>query len=238
MAIVLFDNHHRSKLYPFTQTHAVGDLRMGIFSFAERWQQLSGEEVFILAESYLQCLYPAPAEEMHLFIDASIIPTNGLLEKILSLDSGIALADENGFIAGRIKYDNEPRFTHTLLPRFATIYDAGNVKRLSYPWELTQWNDAMIRSDYSLITKNRASQNISSTNTIISPENIFIEEGAVVEYATLNASTGPIYIGKDAVVMEGAFIRGPFALGQNSMVRMGAKIYGATNPWPRLPGRW
>jgi UDP-N-acetylglucosamine diphosphorylase/glucosamine-1-phosphate N-acetyltransferase len=102
-------------------------------------------------------------------------------------------------------------------------------ENLQYPWQIFQLTDAGIRSDFILITKNKKSEPLSDTNRAISPENIFIEEGATIEHSILNASTGPIYISKNALVMEGSMIRGPFFLGEESVIKMGAKIYGATS---------
>jgi len=102
-------------------------------------------------------------------------------------------------------------------------------EKLLYPWQLFQLNDRAIRSDFILVTKNKKSQPVSRTNRIISPKNIFIEEGAKIEHTILNASTGPIYISKNAEVMEGSMVRGPFYLGEESILKMGTKIYGATS---------
>ncbi len=73
---------------------------------------------------------------------------------------------------------------------------------------------------------------ISATNQLIYPENIFVEEGASVSHSILNATDGPIYIGKNAEIQEGSLIRGPFALCEGSRIKMGSKIYGATTIGP------
>jgi UDP-N-acetylglucosamine diphosphorylase/glucosamine-1-phosphate N-acetyltransferase len=109
---------------------------------------------------------------------------------------------------------------------FQSIISAA--KKIEHPWDIFRLNDEMIRQDFSIITKEKISKPISSTNKLISPENIFIEEDASVEHCILNASTGPLYIGKNAKIMEGSMIRGPFVLCENSVVKMGSKIYGAT----------
>jgi len=103
-----------------------------------------------------------------------------------------------------------------------------SAKKIEYPWDIFRLNDELIRQDFSIIKHEKKSKSISSTNKIISPENIFIEEGAIIEHCILNASLGPIYIGKNAEIMEGSMIRGPFVLCENSIVKMGSKIYGAT----------
>jgi UDP-N-acetylglucosamine diphosphorylase / glucose-1-phosphate thymidylyltransferase / UDP-N-acetylgalactosamine diphosphorylase / glucosamine-1-phosphate N-acetyltransferase / galactosamine-1-phosphate N-acetyltransferase len=115
-----------------------------------------------------------------------------------------------------------------------TVKDAAlqSAKRIEFPWHIFQFNDKEIRNDFALITKNRKSKTISSSNAVIAPENIFLEEGARVECCNLNASTGPIYIGKDTEIMEGSSIRGPFALCEGSVVKMNSRIYGATTIGP------
>ena len=105
-------------------------------------------------------------------------------------------------------------------------------KTLKYPWNIFEYNDWALRQDFELITKERSSQNISSTNQLIAPENIFIEEGANVSYCILNATDGPIYIGRNTEIFEGTLIRGPFALCEGSRIKMGAKIYGGTTIGP------
>ena len=103
---------------------------------------------------------------------------------------------------------------------------------LNFLWDIFSKNDSAIRDDFSLLTEGRKSQPISSSNKFAGSQQIFIEKGAVVECSVLNATNGPIYIGKNAEVMEGCLIRGPFALGENAVLKMGAKIYGATTIGP------
>ncbi len=103
---------------------------------------------------------------------------------------------------------------------------------LEYPWNIFQYNDKALRDDFDLICKDKISQNLSATNKVISPEKIFIEEGSVIEHCILNAQEGPIFIGKNALVMEGCLIRGPFAMCDSSILKMGTKAYGATTVGP------
>jgi UDP-N-acetylglucosamine diphosphorylase/glucosamine-1-phosphate N-acetyltransferase len=103
------------------------------------------------------------------------------------------------------------------------------LKTLEYPWQIWQFNDEELRRDFDLISGFGGGASLSSDSTFISPENIFIEEGAVIRHAILNASTGPIYISKNTEIMEGTCIRGPFFLGEGSVLKMGTRIYGATS---------
>jgi UDP-N-acetylglucosamine diphosphorylase/glucosamine-1-phosphate N-acetyltransferase len=103
---------------------------------------------------------------------------------------------------------------------------------IRYPWHLFQHNDEALLEDFRLLTAGRCSAPIHESVQAVEPENIFIEAGARLSHCLLNASTGPIYIGRNAEIMEGALIRGPFAACEGSTVKMGAKIYGATTLGP------
>ena len=112
------------------------------------------------------------------------------------------------------------------------VFNNEDIRVLNHPWHIFQYNDWALRKDFELITQGRKSQPVNSTNRVTGIENIFLEAGASVEHCILNASDGPIYIGKNATIMEGSMIRGPFALCENAMVKMGTKIYGATTVGP------
>jgi len=236
MAIVLFDNPSRKHLFPLTVNKAVASLRFGIFTMKERWEKLSGEAVFVHTESALQPLYPLPPEGAHCWIDAALVPDQELADSILSLEPGHCIADESGLLGGKAAIPFDRFESHRSLEFFETIRDHSPAKRLLYPWHLMQWNDAMIRFDFALATKGRKSASLSTTVNTIQPDNIFVEAGAVLEYCTINASTGPVYIGKNAEVMEGSSIRGPFVLGDHSVLKMNSRVYGATTIGPYCLG--
>lgn len=228
MAIILFDNQFRKKLFPLTATKAVADLRIGMLKRKEWWQFKTNQPIFIHTEKYLQPLYAEILVGDHIWIDASIIANDDLLNRILLLDMKEALADGTGLIAGRSNIDPKSFDPLNSLQYFEKIIEYVNARRITFPQQIFQCNDKAIRNDFYFITKGKKSNPISSTNQTIAPENIFIDEGASVEHSILNASTGPIYIGKKATVMEGCIIRGPMALCDGATLKMGAKIYGAT----------
>lgn len=235
MAIILFDNNSRSVLYPFTYTKAVADLRFGILSVKERWEMIAAQPVFVVTEKYLQPLYSLPETGTHTWIDASVMITGELIDIVLSLQPGYCIADEKGLIAGCTADELNTADNSTLLSSFTEISDH-TARRLEHPWQLMQWNDEMIRYDMHLVTNGRASQSIPQSVNTVAAENIFIEEGAKLSFCNLNAANGPIYIGRDAEIMEGTSIRGPFVLGNNSVVKMNSHIYGATTLGPFCMG--
>lgn len=236
MSIILFDNSQRKRLWPLTQTKAVAALRMGMLTMAERWEQLTGMQVFIHTEKYLQNLYGYAGADEHIWIDASVIPDKALVDLVQSLDKNDCWADEYGLIVGKTHLSFEDFDAAQSLQYFENIHDHAMVDRIQFPWDLIQWNDRILRFDFDVLTRGKTSAAISSTNRCIHAEHIFIESGAIVEHALLNTSTGPIYIGKNAVVMEGSAIRGPFALGDHSVLKMNSRIYGATTLGPYCMG--
>ncbi len=236
MAIILFDNCFRKGLFPLSYTRAVAVLRFGILSMKERWEIRTGQKVFVHTEKYLQPLYPQPVDGTHVWVDASVITDAALLDRIFSLDTGCCVADAKGLIAGRTSIPFTEFNPFKSLELFENISDIATVQRLEHPWQLMQWNDAMIREDFDMVTKGRKSQPIPANVNTQDQHSIFIEEGAKLSFCTLNASTGPIYIGRSAEIMEGSVIRGPFVLGENAVLKMNSRVYGATTLGPHCMG--
>jgi len=228
MNYILFDGPSREDLLPFTFTRPVSDIRVGILTIREKWEKHLGFTTTTITEDYLADKFPMIEMEDNIMINSSYLPNKPLVEKIKNLKENQAIFKDEDVIAFFTKEAQEDINFES--------YDAfefnDNCIKIEHTWDIFSKNGEAIREDFELLTKNKESQNIPVSNNIINPENIFIEEGAVLEFATLNASNGPIYIGKNAQIMEGALIRGPFALCTHSTVKMGAKIYGPTTIGP------
>ena len=224
-------------LHPFTLIRHIQDLRVGILTIREKWEKLLGLTSFDKWEGYYLDDERSVKIDKNignhtcLMIHANVLPTKKLVSKIKKLQHGefLTVKDE-GAVAYKFSA-NEVMGLHKIKMSRSVEHDE-KIQVLHYPWQLFQLNDAQIRSDFELLTARRKSKVISKTNTTVNPKQIFIETGAKVEHCMLNASTGPIYIGKNAEVMEGSMIRGPFAMGEGSLVKMGSKIYGATTLGP------
>ncbi len=232
MNIILADVN-RENLLPFTFMRPVADIRCGIMTIAEKWNYLNGDKCSYLTESYLSKKYPVKIEEENLVVNASVLVNHELYNEVIGLKTGYALMFGNVTIA--VNASDEQLNNYTSFADLKVTHKAESAfiaNSITYPWDIFKLNDIAIRSDFELLTNGRKSQPISDTNTIINPGAIFIEEGAVVECSILNGNTGPIYIGKDAEVMENCAIRGPFALGEHAVLKMSTKIYGATTIGP------
>ncbi len=241
MHIILFDTIERQHLLPFAFTRPVAEMRIGILTIREKWQKaLQASDFAYISEAYLQTKYRFVAGADNLMINGHACPNAGLLAAVKALSLGEALLNAEGVcLAARCDAASAEAIQQALHSKqafdwssFSTkSYDA-EVALLTRPWQIFKWNELELPIDYELLTAGRKSAPLSKTNQVIAPENIFLEEGAIVEFATLNASNAKIYIARDAEVMEGSMIRGSFALGEHSQVKMGAKIYGATTIGP------
>jgi UDP-N-acetylglucosamine diphosphorylase/glucosamine-1-phosphate N-acetyltransferase len=236
MALVLFDNKKRKQFFPLTATRAFGGLRMGILTVKERWEKITGEEVYIHTTPYLMPLYEAIPSGEHIWIDSTVIISDDLLKAIKNLKPNEAITSDDQLIVWKGNQAAESFDIDDTVKWFGKSIIRIKVERLEYPHQIFQWNDAFIKFDYKLITANRISQQIPASNNVINPSNIFLEEGVTMEFCTLNASTGPIYIGTNATLLEGCLVRGAFSLGSNSLLKMGTKIYGATTLGPNCVG--
>ncbi len=228
MNYILFDGPVRNALLPFTFTRPVADIRIGILTIREKWEKYLGSTTTTLAEEYLSEKYPMVEMEENVMINASFLPNDILSEMISNLEKKQAVFKGDDIIAFyTTENQEEVDFdTYEILE-----YDE-DCLAIENTWDIFAKNDIAIREDFELLTEDRKSQPIPKSVNAISPENIFIEKGAKLEFVTLNASTGPIYIGANSEIMEGSVIRGPFALCEFGRVKLATKVYGATTVGP------
>lgn len=229
MQIVFSDAQYWEDFLPLTFTRPVAEMRCGILTFAERWQKLlEVDKSAYLTEDYLQGKFQKPEPIESLFIVPNFLPTENVVKQIKELQPGEALVFENELLAAKINMDN---FSLNQIEKMTDIHE--ELVFFKQPTDLFSFNEQAIDFDFALLTNGRTSEKLSETNGFIGDkENLFIEEGASVEYSTLNVKTGKIYIGKNAEVMEGCHLRGPIALCDESKFNLGSKIYGATTIGP------
>ncbi|SHI82927.1 UDP-N-acetylglucosamine diphosphorylase/glucosamine-1-phosphate N-acetyltransferase [Arenibacter nanhaiticus] len=229
MNYILFDGAVREALLPFTYTRPVADIRVGILTIREKWEKYLGNTITTITEEYLSEKYPMVEMEQNVLINASFLPNEELVSLVSELQENEAVFLNEEVVAFfALENQEEVDFSS-----YTAIEYNGPVLRIENTWDIFSKNGEALQADFDLLTADRVSQPISRTNTVFNPENIFLEEGASVECSVLNAQEGPIYIGKDALVMEGNLIRGGFALGEKGVVKMGSKIYGPTTVGPK-----
>lgn len=229
MQLVFSDAQYWEDFLPLTFTRPVAEMRVGILTFTERWKKLLNiDQHFYITEDFLQEKFVKPKTGQSLFIVPNFLPSNEILQQIKDLKLGEALVYDNELLVANINMEN---FSLNQIEKMTDVTE--DLLFFKKPTDLFSYNDKAIDFDFELLTKGRASQELSSTCGFLGDkENLFIEEGAMVEFATINCKTGKIYIGKDAEVMEGCNLRGPIALCEYSKFNLGAKVYGATTVGP------
>jgi len=234
MNYILFDGTVRNALLPFTFTRPVADIRVGILTIREKWEKYLGYTTTSLTEEYLMEKFPMVEMPENIMINASFLPNEVLSEMVKSLEKNQAIFKGEEVIA----FFSEESQEEVDFENYEILEYNDDCITIEHTWDIFQKNDAALREDFELLTEDRISQPIPKSVNVIAPENIFIEEGAKLEFVTLNASTGPIYIGKNSEIMEGSVIRGPFALCEGAQVKLATKIYGATTigPFSRAGG--
>lgn len=228
MNYILFDGDVRKSLLPFTYTKPVADLRIGILTIREKWEKYLSLTTTTITEEYLEEKYPMVELEENILINASFCPTKSLVEKVKNLSKNEAIFKGDDVIAFFTSDTQE----EVNFDDYTQIEFDEEIIQVKNTWDIFSLNEKAIQQDFDLITEGRTSQPIPEGTRSINKENIFIEEGAVITFAILNASTGPIYIGKDAKVMENSVIKGPFGMCNNAEVKMAARISDATTLGP------
>ncbi|WP_046744797.1 GlmU family protein [Kordia zhangzhouensis] len=228
MNYILFDGTVRNALLPFTFTRPVADIRVGILTIREKWELYLGGTTTTITEEYLSDKWPMVELEENVMINASFFPNADLVAMIQELTSKQAIFCGDEIIAfhSTDEQDEVDFDTYEII-----TYDQEHI-RIENTWDIFSKNADAIQADFELITRDRTSQPIPATVNVIAPENIFIEEGAKLNFCTLNASSGPIYIGENAEIMEGSVVRGALAMCESSVLKLSTKIYGATTLGP------
>jgi UDP-N-acetylglucosamine diphosphorylase/glucosamine-1-phosphate N-acetyltransferase len=224
MNIILFDSAVRTNLLPLTYTRPISDLRIGILKLSEKWaKRFPNATISYQTADYLSKKFPAKIAADNLWIDGSIVVNDTFAAEIQALGNNQVLT----FNGENIAYSS-PTFINDFT-NFETLETKANPIKINHSWDIFSQNERAIEEDFALVTKGRTSQTISDTNRVIGDKSrLFVEAGVEMECATLNVKTGLIYIGKNAVILEGAFVRGTLAMCEGSVLKMGAKIYGAT----------
>ena len=228
MNYILFDGPSRNNLLPLTYTRPVAEIRIGVLTIREKWETFLHSTITSITEDYLSDKFPMVEFDENIFINASFLPNPELVKLISNLKPNESINSGDNLIAF---YSNQSQ-EEIDLDSFTKIDFTTSLMQITCLTDIFKINSLAIKADYDLITNKRISSKISSTNNLIHPENIFIEDGVSMEFVTLNATDGPIYIAKDCEIMEGSLIRGPFALCENSILKLGSKIYGGTTIGP------
>ena len=234
--IILFDDDNWQSLLPITYTRPICEIRVGILTISEKWQTRTNCKVSYITQDYLAKKFPINISDNNLVINSRLLPNDNMEDLILQLGFNEALLYNEQLIAARLTRTQFDKLIENQDLDALTGVDLAKedkyVHLISRPYDVFMENGKEILKDFKILTHLKKSEIISYHTHPIEPDNIFIEKGATVLCSTLNASEGPIYIGKNATVMEGCHIRGPFAMGEGAVLKMGARVYKDTTIGP------
>ena len=222
MNTILFD-HNREAFLPLSFTRPISDLRIGIVTIKEKWEQYFSS-VSVKTEDYLSAKFPITITDKNLWINAQVLPNQDIVDEINALQKGEVLVKSDipiAFVSAKFETES-----------FHKKEVKSNFTLLTHIWEIFSQNGEEIKNDFDRITKGRTSQKLDELSVKVGDFPLFIEKGVKVECAFLNCKEGPIYIGKNAEIMECCIVRGPFAMGEGTVLKMGAKIYSNTTLGP------
>ena len=235
MNIILFDHADiRQALLPLTFTRPVSAIRVGILTIAEKWAKRLEKPISYYTSEYLREKYAFTPGGDNYWINGAVCPNDQIIEAAKTLQPETALVFDGLLLMARTSsstYEDLESLTRIELSFSGSI--------IRQPWQIFKENAIQIKEDFSFITKGRTSQPISDPHTIVyGKENIFIEEGAKIRAAIINAEDGPVYIGKNAVISEGAIVKGALALCEGAQIGMGAKLRGDSTigPYSKVGG--
>ena len=236
--IVFFDSLDSwLNLLPLVFTRPTPKLRVGITTLLEKWSNYADKVAYQVAP-YLQTAHDLPVasyEDDSIYIAGNVLPTDGLIEALEALPADTRLMSGEMLVAFRGSCAQWLNREQSAVREFPEE----ELEKITHLYDMFLRNDCWIRRDFERLTRGRKSQGrLVSCNVIGDGSLLFLEEGAEAVGATFNTSDGPIYIGREAKVMEGACLRGPVAIGEHSSVNMGTRIYPATTlgPWCKVGG--
>lgn len=233
--IILFDDHIRDRLLPLTFTRPIGELRIGALTIREKWERWMNMPVSFITQDYLAEKYPIDDGEENLIVNGSVLPSPQLCTLLRQMDFREAFLDGDELIAAKLSANQ--------LDQLMEDEDFGELRgfdledtefvQIKHLWDLFLHNGYAVEQDFELLTRERDSEALPGSNQLIGdPARLFIEAGARVEGSVINVNPGPVYIGRNAQVMEGCLLRGGLCIGEGAKLRMGARIYGPTTIGP------
>lgn len=225
-------------LFPFTLTRQIQDIRVGILTLREKWERyLNCPSLDKFEDDYKDReravrIFETIGRDTAYLIHGNVLPTKKLAKQVKKLKPGefLSVPERESFVycISRKEVLDENNIKVGM-----PVETDEDVKEIRAPWHIFQLNAWAIVQDFELLTSGRKTEKLSASNHVTNAGNVFIEKGAVVESCFLNASAGPIYIGKGATVMEGSMVRGPVAVCENAVVKMGARLYEGTTVGPK-----
>ncbi len=208
---VLFDGVHHHKLKPLTLTRPVADLRVGIFTIEEKWSLALKSKVAVRTKDYLRKKFNSHLSSAEIGISASIFPSLDLIDALDSIEENTIIM-KNGKVIAISPLPEENDEIESKLSSYRKVQYNGEIQSVEKPMDIFILNALEIDRDLNFIQKENTHGNNYGKGNLFIGDDIYIEDGAIINGATLNSNDGPIYVSKTAEVMEGSNLRGPLVV--------------------------
>lgn len=221
-ALVLVDlNESRQHLLPFTFVRPIAEVRVGILKIREKWEYELGLQAWWMTEPYLQALYQEPeANTSCTLINGGLLPDANLVKAVKEAKDGTCYFQGGRFLFGKVANLNAFKNIEYVRQEYAE-----ELRQIQHPWDIFKQNGLEIKQDFERIKSQGSSEKIQDAYTrVYNEKQLWIGKNFKCRAAVLNAEDGPIVIGNDVEIQEGAVIRGPVYIGDGAVVNMGAKI--------------
>ncbi len=229
---LLFDDSGREHLFPLAQTRPLAHFRLGVDTLQEKWARALNLPVLPHVPDGLCGHFRQAANPGDWFVQSRLLPDQGVVKALLALEPGEALIRGDDLLGARCRESCEPEFEPQSTLFSSVKAYAGTASLIRRLFDLTELNGDCLNSDFAALTVGRESQELHASNTVFGDGGVFLEPGASVLGSVLDTREGPVYLGKNSEIMPGCLVRGPFALGEQGLLKMGAKIYGGTTIGP------
>ena len=245
--ICLFEDANVINLHPLVYLRPVYDLRCGILTLREKISLRFPKSKLILhcrsfladaiKERYPQYSRDFTTSDSILFINGRIVFSDAFYKVLQKQRDDFIVRNGDSVIAARLSKENIDK-VQGLSDDYLSFDNVNDIqqietdeKLISYPWDLVNRNGKEIENDFVLLTKKKKTtiKKFKSVE-LINKKNIFIEKDVQLDpFSVLDASDGPIYIGRNVRIMSHAVIQGPAFIGEGSTIKMHAAIYHNTS---------
>ncbi len=250
MDYILFEDERHQDLKPFTLTRPSFALRCGIWTFQEKWGKALSHPLFTLTRPNLQEIFQRlpPEDNDRVWINGRFGPDEELLRAIKDIGPQSFFCNKAGEV---LLIRTSPNNKLDLLPSqinpehleelgFQKIIYGKDLLGIRRPSDIFRLNKAFILRDFEwLVRESGPSAPLRDPHSrVYGKDNLYLAPGAEIRASIINAEDGPVYVGREARVLEGSIILNTHAIGDHCTVSAGAKLRGDSSfgPWVKVGG--
>ena len=243
MHICIFEDYSVDNFYPLTISRPVYELICGIKTLREKILCFfPGAEYTLFCRKYLEETVKQNnpgidvnnlGDDNYLFINGRILIDDNFLEVLRKNSAEKVFEKDEVLVAAKITAGTIKKIKTKIKNSIEKSIFEGipseniDTEIVSYIWDLIKINGSQIRKDFSLINSPGISEEarIFRGVDLINKDDVIIQAGAVLKPGVvIDASEGPVYIGKDVEIYPNSVIEGPVYIGDKCKIKSCAVI--------------